>query len=119
MGKYKNFVLPLIVPSGQSTKKITLQTEDGFIKRAVIVHGASANNGVVRALIKDATGDKLAELQPVEMFRSRDVQYKEDGVPLFVKGGTLMTFEIIATANFTADYQADLVLIYEEEENCG
>ena len=112
--RYKNIVVPLVILAGTNAGKVTVGTESGLIKRCVIASKEPNNPGMVRALVKDKAGDKISELQALEIYRSRDVEYAKDGVPLNIEGGSLITYEVIATAIFAADFHSDLVLIYEE-----
>lgn len=118
MGKYQNTVIPLVVPAGATSNKVTIQTDPGFILRAVICHEEPNNLGMVRALTKGSSGDKISELQPLEIYRSRDVEYSKDGVPMNIPGGGLITYEVIATKPFDSEFQSDLILIYEEKQDC-
>lgn len=120
MSRYRNSIVPITIVSGTnggSTPGIT--TEAGFITRAIIVSSVPNNAGMVRAAIEGTNGEKLAEMQPLEVFRSRDVNYETDGVPVNVQGGGLITLKILATANFGADFVADLILVYGEEQPCN
>ncbi|MFY0481659.1 hypothetical protein ACI6PS_03565 [Flavobacterium sp. PLA-1-15] len=116
--RYKNIVVPLIIPAGTNSGRVTVGTESGLIKRCVIASKEPNNQGMVRALVKDSAGDKIAELQAIEIYRSRDVEYSKDGVPLNIIGGSQITYEVIATENFDSVFHSDLILIYEEQESC-
>jgi len=118
MAKYKSVVIPIAVDAGTRGNATTVTTEAGFIRRAVIAHGTADNSGMVRATIEGINGEKLAQMQALEIYRTRNIGYSEDGVPLNVGGGNQMTFKILATEDFNQDFVADLVLIYDEEENC-
>lgn len=116
--KYRNVVIPLTIVAGKSSGSVTETTLPGLIKRCVIAKSSINNPGTVRAAVKDKAGDKIAELQHIDIYKIRDVEYKNDGVPLNINGGSPITFEVIATQNFGADFHCDLILIYEEQENC-
>jgi len=110
----------LTIPTGQSYGKVSFTPEQGKIVRCVIYTGDKNNPGFIKAGIKGSGGNELSKLQPIQNYRSREVEYAIDGKPLKVNGGQLLTFEILATAPFTAPYLATLVLIYEKEstETC-
>lgn len=118
MSKYKNSIVPIKVLSGANSGSVTIATESGFITRAVIVSPTPTNTGMVRATIEGNNGEKLAEMQALQIFRSRETDYEKDGVPVNVHGGGQITFKILATANFGADFNADLILVYGKETPC-
>jgi hypothetical protein len=118
MSKYKNSIIPINVLSGANSNSVTINTEAGYITRAIIVSQTPNNPGMVRATIEGNNGEKLAEMQALEIFRSRETEYEKDGVPVNVHGGGAITFKILATKNFDADFNADLVLVYGKETPC-
>lgn len=114
---YRNSVVSITVPAGQSSAKVSQTVEAGFISRVVLAGKAPVNPGMVRAQVENAAGKRLVENQPIEILRSRDCEYERDGVPVRAHGGQLLHFEINATQPFEEDYTADFVLAYTTEEN--
>lgn len=118
MSRYRNVVVPIKILSGSNSGSVSVSTEAGFIRRAVIASSVPANTGMVRASIEGSNGEKIAEMQALDVFKIRNVEYALDGVPVNVNGGGQITFKVLATDNFSADFVADLILIYSEDENC-
>lgn len=117
--RYRNVVVPIRVSSGTNAASAVVVTEAGFIKRAVIAFGTPDNTGMVRAAIEGNNGEKLAEMQAIDVYKPRNIGYEQDGVPVNVPGGGQIAFKILATQNFTSDFVADLILIYGEDEPCN
>lgn len=119
MTRYKNTIIPIKVLAGTNGNSVTVTTEAGFIKRAIIAFPTPDNTGMVRAAIEGNNGEKLAEMQSIDVYKTRNIGYEQDGVPMNIQGGGSMTFKVLATELFNADFSADLVLIYGADEPCS
>lgn len=117
--RYKNTIVPIKVLSTTNGNSVTVTTEPGYIKRAIIAFPTPDNVGMVRASIEGNNGEKLAEMQAIDVYKNRNIGYEQDGIPMNTQGGGQLTFKILATANFNSDFVADLILIYGEEEPCS
>lgn len=116
--RYRNVVVPITVDAGTNSGSVVVTTEAGFIKRAMIAFSTPDNAGMVRATIEGNNGEKLAEMQAIEVYKIRNVAYETDGVPINVQGGGQIAFKVLATDTFNADFVADLILVYGEDEPC-
>lgn len=88
----------------------------------LVVFGANAadnynNPGIVQAKVS-VNGEVIAELQPVDNMRSRNIPTEQDGIWLPNVGGKMVDVQILATDAFTADTKFAFVFNYEEKRTC-
>lgn len=111
-------VAHLIVESGYATGNVKVTPPAGFVTHIVAHFDTPPNPGFVQAYLKDAAGLEIAKLQPVSSLRSRNVKFQVDGKPVNIETlNRTFEFGVIATNNFTADFNIALVFVYKQQ-NC-
>lgn len=115
-------VLILRVPAGTRTADARKQLRTGTIV-GVVAYPAdkTARTSVVRAAIKDSSGQDICPMQNVENYRSREAGYIAGAKPLDIQGGQAVTIELIADENFATPTSYDFIFIYEvpKKLNCS
>lgn len=113
----------LSIASGSASATATIRPRAGLIIGCAVYHNNAANPGTIQASFKTDDGEEIIPLVHINHLRSREAGYREGLVPLFLESkGKSYTFSVIATDNFTADFTAQLVLVYEndftKDNNC-
>lgn len=108
-------IVTIAVTSGTSTGTGKLSLEAGNII-GVIAYSSSPNNnhnnkGMVRAEVL-VNSRPVAQLQPVDNLRSRNVAFLNDGKPIENIGGNTVEVNILATKTFDDYTEFDFVFIY-------
>lgn len=111
----KDHSLAFKIDSGTPGGSFDTTPEPGNIVGCIIYlnNGETKNPQMVTAGLK-SNGAEIAKMQPIESYRSRDVEYVKDGKPIQAQGGNLITLNIASRANFTADLYGYIVFIYGE-----
>ena len=109
-------VLILDVPAGVTVKDARKELRPGRII-GVVVYGEDDSNGnssVVRLSLKDSTGADICKLQNIKNYRSREAAYLVGCKPLDIKGGQIVTAEVVAKNAFRGT-SFDVIFIYAPE----
>lgn len=111
-------IIPISIANGTSTGTGNLNLEAGRVV-GVMQFSSSPNNnhnnkGMVRAEVL-VNGRPVAQLQPVDNLRSRNVPFLSDGKPIADIGGNAVQVNIIATQTFDDDTEFDFVFIYAQD----
>ncbi len=109
------FVENITVSTGQTSGQIGFTPDPGQIVGAKIFYTGLNNPGIVNAAILDTNNKELSRPQHIDNYRDRNSSYM-DCKPLYADGGKKMYLSISATAAFTADFKAQLVLIYAPQQ---
>lgn len=116
------YVIPVTVNNGTNTAQVSQQLPAGKICRVVAFFRdySGINAGFVRASIQDTNGVEVSKMQSIENYANRQGgDYFSSKKPLPMDAGQNVTITIQATANFTGNFLADFVFVYEPEDNCG
>jgi len=115
-------IVDLTISSGSSSGTVKITPQAGLVIGCSVYQNDAANSGIVKASFKTDSGEEIVPLVPIEDLRSREAGYREGLMPLYLEtGGKTFTFNVSASANFTADFNATLVLVYENDytkNNC-
>lgn len=112
---YEDIVTVKIL-SGTTGRTESQTLEAGDIERVVAIYKNQNNDSLVRASIKGSTSEPIAKSQPIENFRSREVEYSKDGRPISITGGQRVTITVLSETEFLADTEIDFVFIYRMQE---
>lgn len=117
----KDYAFPFKVESGTTGRSFDITPESGEIVGCVIYlnNNETQNQQMVTAGIKEASGNDLAKMQPIEAFRTRDVESQKDGKPLVTQGGNLLTLNIASRATFDDDLYGYIVFVYNNDPFCN
>lgn len=116
MGITKEFIQDITIGTGAKYNKATFTPEAGRIVGCIIYTNGVTSTGFTRAMIKNSAGAEISALQDIRNYRSREGEYLKSCKPFRDNGGKPLTLEIISETNFTADFAAELILIYEQGE---
>ena len=108
----------LQVNAGAATNRATQTLQPGKIIGVMAYNNGAANAGYVRGRILDKSGAEICKLQDIRNFRSREAAYHDSYKPIIANGGENITVEVVATANFAANYLVDFIFVYEPQTNC-
>jgi hypothetical protein len=117
IAKYTTDIINVTIASGAnsgSTQNVTL--EPGRIVGCALITNGVTNAGMVRLKLTN-NGADVIKLQPISVLAQRDAAFKDSFYPIELMGGSSqLKLDIIAEANFAANFSADLVFFYEQ--NC-
>lgn len=106
-------IVNLTIPSGQNYGKKPFTPPQGMIIACAIFTNDAANTGFQTAKISYDTGDIVSDTQDIRNYRDREAGYIEGKKPLMLDTcGRSFVLEVFATANYAADFQCQLVLVY-------
>lgn len=110
-----DYSYPFKIDTGSSGGSFDMTPEKGNIVGCLIFlnNDETKNPQMVTAGLK-SNGAEIAKMQPIESYRSRDVEYVKDGKPIQAQGGNLITLNIASRANFTEDLYGYVVFVYGE-----
>lgn len=115
----KEAICPITIATGGTGGNNSVTPPAGHIVGCVIIQRGGDNPGMIRAGIKNQAQEPLSEMQAIENYRSREACYLEGCKPLnFIADGSAIYLNVLATAAFTTDFHADLILIYKDERFC-
>ena len=122
MENTKEFVVNLAVANTENSDEVTFKPIAGKIIGCSIYTGVEAstvNPGIVNAAILDSNSKEISRLQHIDNYRNREAAYMKGFKPLNIEAtGQNMTYQIIATANMTANFETQLILLYALPEDC-
>ena len=111
----------IAIASGQSSGTIRFTPQDGLVTGVVIYQNNAANTGIVTAKITDDSGNEIAAEVHIDDYKRREAAYKDGMKPVFFETrGKTYVLTINATAAFSAEFKAQLVLDYNftSNQNC-
>lgn len=115
------YVIPLVVASGNATNQKTMSLPQGRIKcfTAIFRDYSGIQPGFVRAGVQDANGTEVSLMQSIDNLATRQGgDYYSSKKPLPCDAGQSFTVTVQATANFTGNFLVDFLFVFEPEENC-
>lgn len=115
--KTLEYIIPITVLSGTTGNTAQAKLPSGKITHAAVFYRdyTTANDGFVRVAITDASGQDISKMQSIENYRDRNAGYLEGKKPLDIEGGNIFNFIIQASIAFKTDFMAELVFVYENE----
>jgi len=115
-------LIELFVPVNTKVLAFRFTPPEGMVLRAVLgFDNPVPNPGFVRFYLNDQNGIEIIKPQNIQLMRSREVEYENDGktINLTTEGHTFIA-GILCEQNMTADFYASLVLVYEPAiEECN
>lgn len=120
MSKKGHYTVALNIATGANTKTEPFTPEAGLIVAACIYTNkadlSTINTGVITAKITDNSGFDIADEVDIRDFRSREGgSYRDSMKPVMLEGGRTYRFTVNATENFTGNFSATLILLYEKD----
>lgn len=106
------------IASGASSKTLRFRpTKSGLVTGCNIHTNGAANAGFVRAKITTDSNEDIAPLSHISNYRSREGgSYRDSQKPVYFEtNGKDFLLTVTSTAPFTADFIADLTLVYEND----
>lgn len=115
-------IVDIEIANGSSTGSAKITPRDGLVVGCCIYHNDATNSGIVKASFKTTDGEEIIPLVPIEHFRSREAGYREGLMTMYLETkDKTFYFNVSSDQNFTADFKATLVLVYENDytkDNC-
>ncbi|MGQ2982115.1 hypothetical protein [Flavobacterium sp.] len=110
--------LPIASGSNTIVKRFTPQS--GRILGCSFYHNNSSSSpittGTISAKITTDSGEDIIPMCDIRHYRNRDAAYNDGLVPMdYDTCGKTLEVTIVATANFSANFNATLVLVYDKE----
>lgn len=112
----------ITITSGNASGSASITPRAGLVIGCSIYQNDAANSGIVKASFKTDSGEEIVPAVPIKDFRSREAGYREGLMPLYLEtSGKTFFLNVSSDQNFTADFKATLVLVYEKnftKDNC-
>lgn len=114
-------IVEISIKSGTNSGSVDFTPQDGQVIRCCIFIPPDGlrNDGIVNAGIKGSGGDYVSRLQDIRNYAKGNGEYEKSMKPLYIQGGKAMSFNIIATEEFKEDFIAQLILVYEDPNECN
>lgn len=114
-------IVEITIKSGVNSGSVDFTPQDGQMIRCCIFtpEKGLVNDGFVNAGIKGSGGDYVSRLQDIRNYKKGNGEYEKSMKPFYQQGGKAMSFNIIATEPFKEDFIAQLILVYEDPNECN
>ena len=107
------------IASGSATATKSFTPQSGKVIGFCIYDNntdGSINDGIVSAKLTTDSNEDIAPMCDIRHYRNRDAAYKDGLVELDLETcGRTYVVTITATANFSDDYKATVVLVYDKD----
>jgi len=106
----------LSIASGTASGSFRFTPQSGLIVACTIFTNGVVSPGFTTAKISNDSGEVISEAQDIRNYRDREAGYLEGKMPLFLEAkGQTFILDVMATANFPADFKCQLILIYQAD----
>jgi len=111
------FPIPVTIEgtnSGTNTMRVNPGKIIGVVVYKRFVNQSDSEDKMIRASIKDASGNVISYLQHIDNYRSRDCEYLKGAKPLDIEGGQALTIDIFASDTLNDYAYFDFIFIYAD-----